>query len=519
MAITFAYGEMILALFLISFLIIVLHWGWSRNSLRRNRPVLGMLPGLLGNTWRLHEFLTHDVLKKNRGTFEFTGPWFAQMDLIITSDPMNVHYISSKNFSNYPKGPDFRMIMEPLGDGVFNADGDLWKIQRKIIHSVMKHNKFESALENVAHQKLETGLIPVLDHASELGTVVDLQDVLKRFAFDNICMLVLGINPNYLSVEFPQTVYANAFNTMEQALLYRHIVPKICWKLQKWLQIGEEKKLSRAWKTFDRFLYGRISGRKANMEQQQQQEEFDLLAAFMEEEEEEVKEDEQICALRKTDKFLRDTAFSFLGAGNDTISSGLVWFFWLVATHPSVENKILEEIKANMVMHKKEEDGEKRFFFKAKQVNSLVYLHAALCETLRLYPPIPYNHKIAAQADILPSGHHIKKNQTVLISYYAMGRMEEIWGDDCLEFKPERWISEKWCIVHVPSYKFTAFHAGPRNCLGKDKALIQMKMVASAVIGNYHVKIAKGHPVSPCNSIILNMKYGLKVQVSKRSLL
>ncbi|GAY68758.1 hypothetical protein CUMW_266680 [Citrus unshiu] len=84
-----------------------------------------------------------------------------------------------------------------------------------------------------------------------------------------------------------------------------------------------------------------------------------------------------------------------------------------------------------------------------------------------------------------------------------MGRMEEIWGDDCLEFRLERWISEKL----------------RGNCLGKDKALIQMKMVARTVIGNYHVKLAKGHPVSPCNSIILNMKYGLKVQISKRSLL
>ncbi|KAL9454756.1 hypothetical protein AB3S75_010205 [Citrus x aurantiifolia] len=100
-----------------------------------------------------------------------------------------------------------------------------------------------------------------------------------------------------------------------------------------------------------------------------------------------------------------------------------------------------------------------------------------------------------------------------------MGRMEEIWGDDCLEFKLERWISEKGGTVNVPSYNFIAFHAGPRNCLGKDKALIQMKMVARTVIGNYHVKLAKGHPVSPCNSIILNMKYGLKVQISERSLL
>lgn len=96
--------------------------------------------------------------------------------------------------------------------------------------------------------------------------------------------------------------------------------------------------------------------------------------------------------------------------------------------------------------------------------------------------------------------------------------MEEIWGKDCLEFKPERWISERGSIVHVPSYKFTAFHAGPRNCLGKDTAFIQMKMVAALILGNYQVKIVQGHPVSPCNSMVLHMKYGLKVQLSKRTI-
>ncbi|KDO37420.1 hypothetical protein CISIN_1g043945mg [Citrus sinensis] len=517
MAITISYVEMIVASL---FILIGCLWCFKRSSRTR------MLSTLVLNTHQLHEFATR-VLKKSRGTLEFKGPWFAKMDFIITSDPMNVHYISSKNFSNYPKGPDLRMILEPFGDGVFAADGNLWKMQRKMIHSVMKHKKFESALEKTIYQKLENGLIPVLDHASEVGIKVDLQDVFQRFTFDNICMSVLGINPNYLSFEFPQVAYANAFNATEQAVFYRHIVPKSWWKLQKWLHIGKEKELSKAMKTFDRFLYECISlkrerlltSRKASTEE----EEFDVLTAFMVEgeEEEEMNEDREIGALKRNDKFLRDTAFNLLAAGKETVNSGLVWFFWLVATHPSVENKILEEMKANMVMQKQEEeedDGEKRLFFDAKQVNRMVYLHAALRETLRLYPPVPYNHKISAQADVLPSGHRINKNHSILISYYAMGRMEEIWGKDCLEFKPERWISERGSIVHVPSYKFTAFHAGPRNCLGKDTAFIQMKMVAALILGKYQVKIVQGHPVSPCNSMVLHMKYGLKVQLSKRTI-
>ena len=97
-----------------------------------------------------------------------------------------------------------------------------------------------------------------------------------------------------------------------------------------------------------------------------------------------------------------------------------------------------------------------------------------------------------------------------------MGRMEDIWGPDCLEFKPERWISEGGGIVHLPSYKFIAFNAGPRICLVKEMAFIQMKIVAIAIICNYHIQVVECHLVSPNSSVILHMRHGLKVKVSKR---
>ncbi|KAI4323414.1 hypothetical protein L6164_023022 [Bauhinia variegata] len=109
--------------------------------------------------------------------------------------------------------------------------------------------------------------------------------------------------------------------------------------------------------------------------------------------------------------------------------------------------------------------------------------------------------------------------EMILISLYAMGRSEEIWGKDCLEFKPERWISEKGSIAYVPSYKFISFNAGPRTCLGKDLSFIQVKMVVSAILWNYRIHVVEGHPISPSISIVLPMKYGLKVRITKRNLI
>ena len=94
-----------------------------------------------------------------------------------------------------------------------------------------------------------------------------------------------------------------------------------------------------------------------------------------------------------------------------------------------------------------------------------------------------------------------------------MGRMKSIWGEDCHEFKPERWISNKGSIKHEPSYKFLAFNAGPRTCIGKHMSLIQMKAVAIAIISNYDIQPIEGHPVVPDSSVILRMKHGFKVKV------
>lgn len=96
--------------------------------------------------------------------------------------------------------------------------------------------------------------------------------------------------------------------------------------------------------------------------------------------------------------------------------------------------------------------------------------------------------------------------------------MKSTWGEDCLEFKPERWISEDGKFVNHDQYRFVAFNAGPRICLGKDLAYLQMKTIAAAVLLRHTLTVAPGHKVEQKMSLTLFMKNGLLVNVHKRDL-
>ncbi|KAK5785405.1 alkane hydroxylase MAH1-like [Gossypium arboreum] len=464
-------------------------------------PLVGMMPQFLFNIPRLHDWFT-DTLEICHCTFLFKG--FAKMNVLVTCDPSNIHYIMSSNFNNFPKGPGFKQIFDILGDGIFNVDMDLWRKQRIAAQGFMRHQLFYRFLSRTTGAKVEEGLIPLLDHVAKRGLVVNLEDVFQRFAFDATCILVTGYDPNCLSVEFPNVPFSKAMDDAAEVMFYRHITPQSFIKLQRWMNMGQEKKYRKAWEVLDHIMAKYICQKRKDLNQGMISETVDggvdILTSYILE--------EKSC----DDKFLRDTILNMMLAGRDTTSSALTWFIWLVSRHPIVENKIIEELQSIIPA----EETKKRRLFNAKKVKNLVYLQGALCEALRLYPPVPFQHKEPLKPDTLPSGHPIHPTTKIVFSLYSMGRMKSVWGEDCFEFKPERWITEKGGIKHEPSYKFMSFNAGPRTCLGKDVAFLQMKAVASAIIYNYRIHVLGETPVVPTVSIILRTKDGLMTRISPR---
>lgn len=145
------------------------------------------------------------------------------------------------------------------------------------------------------------------------------------------------------------------------------------------------------------------------------------------------------------------------------------------------------------------------------------YRHAALSESLRLYSPVPIDSKVCCNDDRLPDGTCIGKGWLISYHAYAMRRLESIWGKNCYEFLPERWL-ENGIFRSENAYRFPVFHAGPRMCIGKDMAYFQMKSIVASVIQRFIVDVQeKNKSPEYVVSLTFWMKNGLQVKVRKRS--
>lgn len=182
--------------------------------------------------------------------------------------------------------------------------------------------------------------------------------------------------------------------------------------------------------------------------------------------------------------FLRDIVVSFLLAGRDTVASALTSFFWVLSAHPAAESKI--QLEADRVVG----PGSDPTTF--DQIRNLHYLHAAIYESMRLFPPIQFDSKFCRNDDVLPDGTIVRRGTRVTYHPYAMGRVEDIWGPNCLEFDPERWLRNGVFCPENP-FKYPVFQGGCRFCLGKEMALVELKAVAVSLIRRFRIRSA-----TPC---------------------
>lgn len=410
-----------------------------------------------------------------------------QPPFIETTDPEVVEHILKTNFDNWIKGQWFRdRLSDLLGDGIFNVDGEKWKSQRKTASWMFSHNQFRNHIWRVVDRnchKVRTLLKDV-----KQGETVDMFNVLNRFTLDTIGEV--GFGKDIGSLENPTSPFLKAFDRAQQIATLRFIVP--AWQFLRFFGIAHEADSRSTIKLLTDYSRTVVRELQTNLDAEAGD---SFVGIFMKEA---TKKGEPF-----DENFMKDMVLNFLIAGRDTTAQSLSWCLYLLMGHPEVEQKMLDEIM--------EVCGDRELTY--DDTGRLKYVQAVIDEALRLYPSVPQDSKVSVADDRLPDGTRIPAGCVIQFNNYAMGRSQKLWGEDAELFRPERWLG-----AEMPSaFKYPAFNAGPRECLGKRLAWVEMKAI---LVGIYRtVKLTLAVPrdkILPDVQLTIGMSSGLPCKVEAR---
>ncbi|XP_010272641.1 PREDICTED: cytochrome P450 704C1-like [Nelumbo nucifera] len=446
----------------------------------RYAPVKGTIFDQLLYFNRLYDYQTQ--VARTHQTFRLLAPSHSE---IYTTDPRNIEYVLKTNFDKYSKGQYNQDIVTDLvGHGIFAVDGDRWRQQRKLASfefSTRVLRDFSSAVFRRNAAKLSR----IILEFSITNQTFDIQDLLMRCTLDSIFKVGFGMDLDCLGGLSKQGgSFIKAFDESNELVCWRYADP--LWKVKRFLNMGSEAKLKKTIKIIDDLIYELIQSKRKQLSVKGDSitnEKEDILSRFIVESEKDPK--------TMNDQYLRDIILNFMFAGKDTTANTLSWFLYMLCKHPFIQEKIAQEVTEAFNCETNETNIDEFVISNLTDaaMEKMHYLHAALTETLRLYPAVPVDGKCSEEDDVLPDGFRVKKGDSVYYIAYAMGRMANLWGEDAEDFRPERWLKNGVFQPESP-FKFVAFHAGPRICLGKDFAYRQMKIVAMVLIRFFRFRLA-----------------------------
>ncbi|KAG0496858.1 hypothetical protein HPP92_001549 [Vanilla planifolia] len=375
----------------------------------------------------------------------------------------------------------FSLLFIPLALLFFYVavDGARWRHQRKLA-SYEFSTRILREFSSVEFRQTAARLAEKIEDAARDAAAVDLQDLLQKSTMDSIFKVGFGVELDTLSgTDEAGVAFSKAFDESNHIIFLRFA--DIFWKVKRRFNIGLEARLKSNLKVIDEFVLQLISRKREQMRGRVEVKTHeDVMSRY-------VLASEKDATM--TDRYLRDIILGFLIAGKDTSANTLTWFFYMLCKNPSVQEKIWAEI--NFAMETKAAGfGIEEFVgsLTDEVLEKMQYLHAALTETLRLFPAVPADSKFAVEDDVLPDGCKVKKGDGLTYLSYAMGRMTYLWGEDAEDFRPERWLKNEVFMPESP-YKFVSFHAGPRSCLGKVFAYRQMKILAATLLHFFVFKL------------------------------
>ncbi|GMF43051.1 unnamed protein product [Phytophthora fragariaefolia] len=492
--------------------------GWQFLSSRKQARALSKfarptstLP-VLGNTLDLmfkHRHDIHDWMLEECQRRE-GRPWvlaaLGRPTTVVLTDVDAFEDVLHRKFDKFGKCSAW-LVSDVFGDGIFAADGVSWIHQRKTASHLFSLHMMRESMEQVVREQAAVLCETLLAHSTnnetkaskqQGGVPVNLKYTMDWYATNVFTRVGFGVDLHSLSSQEHNEFFC-AFTRLPIGIHRRIQQPGWLWRMKRMLNLGYEKQLKLDMKRVDGVIYQVISNSmssKSDVARTDPQPLPDLISLFLAKETNEYRDRDGnqedgvagTCRVETTPKLIRDMAFNFTAAGRGTTSQSLQWFIIMLNRFPDVEKKIRDELQAELPCLFNANSAPPTM----NDVQQLVYLEAAIKESLRLNPVAPLIGRTATQDVVFTNGMFIPSGTRVVIPAFAVARLQSIWGKDAAEFKPERWIDSHTGKLRIISpFKFLVFLAGPRSCLGAKLAMLELKVALATVLSKFHLRVMR----------------------------
>ncbi|MFQ5675823.1 MAG: cytochrome P450 [bacterium] len=446
----------------------------SRQSPGRT---LSDLPGpkgllLLGNMLQLDLKHLHLTLEQ---WSDVHGPLYkfkiANKRVVAVSDPDLMNEILRQRPETYRRLRNIEPVFKEMGiNGVFSAEGDHWKRQRRLTNQAL----------NAAHlRNFFTTLVAITERLkkrwermSKYGEAIDIQKDLMRYTVDITTCLTFGYDGNTLEEEG---------DVIQQHL--EKIFPKINQRINMpfpywhFFKRPADHALDHALKAIRQTIEKIIADCQARMAQNP-----DLAIHprnFL----------EAMLAARETEDsgFTDDDIFgnilTMLLAGEDTTSNTMAWMIYFMTEYPDIQKRMQKECDVLL--------GSASMLSKIEEAVALPYIEAVAHEALRLKSVAPLL-AMETMEEVELKGHWMPAG-TPLFLLTRQGALQDESFTAASQFQPERWLPAHAPINQAHNKNaFLPFGAGPRFCPGRNLALLETKTVMAMLCRNFHITKAKG---------------------------
>ncbi|RIB00396.1 cytochrome P450 [Gigaspora rosea] len=438
----------------------------------------------------------HELANKYGQLFTFTI--FKLGRVIVSNDPRTIEHVLKTRFDDFGKDEVIHeMGYEMFGDGIFAVNGYKWKFQRRIISHLFLGKNFKNLIYTSVIGKSKI-VINILKKYADSGKPIDLQDLFYKFTMDTFGDMSFGVDFGCLTHPEEKSQFVINFDYAQDVIFGRFTQP--FWKLvEKYSENG--RRMRKACKYIDDYVYNMINNHKSELEVEKKTVN-NLLTLLI----------NAVDDNGKTfnDKELRDVILNLILAGRDTTAQALSWMMYLIMANKSVEDLLLQEINTLLSVETSIPSYDDIKLFK--------YATATFYETLRLYPIVPVNGRACIKDTVLPNNVPIFAGEFVEYNLFIMGRDEKIWGDDAKQFNPQRFLDSDDGLK-PNKFKFAAFHAGPRTCLGQQFATLEVITLVVMMLKEFKFELVPGQKSPPefKDAITLPMKDPLMTKVSYRT--